>query len=362
MSFDYYLGANTPNGFVSYFEGMTDTVSRLYIIKGGPGCGKSTAMKRVAAMCETAGMAVQRIWCSSDAESLDGVYLPEIDTLYVDGTAPHVIEPKCPGARDGIVNFGDYWDMHALTARRAEIEAVSREVSRCYARMYAYLRAAGELAALYCREARRLAEPERLARRARRISTQNIPARRGAARGRRIDVFMNTLSPGGPVFLQNFADYTVCELHDGIGLYPPVTGEVMENALASGYTVYAAHDPLFPYDAPLHVVIPELRFALLTSGGTFGCPPTGRRRIRLDMMTDSGERKSDAVRRKSDMASYESFIRAAGDALGDAKHLHDDLEALYRPAVDFSAIDALLDRHCEDLLEEFRHKKRDFRS
>ena len=78
--------------------------------------------------------------------------------------------------------------------------------------------------------------------------------------------------------------------------------------------------------------------------------------------SDSGERKSDAVRRKSDMASYESFIRAAGDALGDAKHLHDDLEALYRPAVDFSSIDALLDRHCEDLLEDFRHKKRDFRS
>ena len=136
----------------------------------------------------------------------------------------------------------------------------------------------------------------------------------------------------------------------------------MENALASGYTVYAAHDPLFPYDAPLHVVIPELRFALLTSGGTFGCPPTGRRRIRLDMMTDSVERKSDAVRRKSDMASYESFIRAAEDALGEAKHLHDDLEALYRPAVDFTSIDTLLDRHCEDLLEEFRHRKRDFRS
>ncbi len=362
MSFDYYLGANTPNGFVSYFGGMTDTVSRLYIIKGGPGCGKSTAMKRIAAVCEEAGIAVQRIWCSSDADSLDGVYIPELDTLYVDGTAPHVIEPTCPGARDGIINFGDFWDAYALTARRADIERVSREISRCYARMYSYLCAAGALTGLYYRNARLEADPDRLSRRARRICSQNIPTRRGAPRGRKIDLFLNALSPGGPVFLGDFEGYTVCELHDGMGLYPPVTSEVMENALASGYTVYAAHDPLFPQDAPLHLVIPELQFALLTSGGTFGCPPTGRRRIRLDMMADSGEPKSAAVRRKNDMSSYESFIRSACEALSDAKNLHDELEALYRPAVDFHQIDALLDRHCENTLEEFRHKKRDFQS
>lgn len=362
MSFDYYLGANTPNGFVSCFEGMTDTVSRLYIIKGGPGCGKSTAMKRIAAVCEAAGIAVQRIWCSSDAGSLDGVYLPETDTLYVDGTAPHVIEPKCPGARDGIINFGDYWDQQALTARRGEIERVSGEVSRCYERMYSYLRAAGALAELHGRNARLAADKARLARRARRISSQNIPVRRGAARGRQIDLFLNSLTPEGPAFLGDFTGYTICELHDGVGLYPLVTGEVMEHALTSGYTVYAAHDPLFPRDAPLHLVIPELRFTLLTSGGIFGCPATGHRRIRLDSMTDSGETKSAAIRRKNDHIYFNSFIRAACEALGDAKALHDELEALYRPAVDFTLIDALLDRHCEGILEDLKRRKHDFRS
>lgn len=362
MSFDYYLGANTPDGFVSFFEGMTDAVSRLYIIKGGPGCGKSTAMKRIAAACEAAGMAVQRIWCASDTESLDGVYLPELDTLYVDGTAPHVLEPKCPGARDGILNFGAFWDAAALAARRTEIEKITAEIACCYARMYHYLRAAGALAELYRRSARRQADMDRLARRARRISTQHIPLRRGAERGRRIDFFLNTLSPQGPVFLDNFSDYTVCELHDGAGLHAFLTESVMETALSSGYTVYAAHDPLFPQDSPLHLVIPELRFALLTSGGTFGCPPTGNRRIRLDKMTDSGEPGSAAVRRKNDRWSYEHLLRSAGEALGDAKDLHDELEALYRPAVDFRLIDALVERQIEGLIKEFKRKKHDFRS
>ena len=361
MSFDYYLGANTPNGFVSYFEGMTDTVTRLYIIKGGPGCGKSTAMKRIASTCENAGMSVQRIWCSSDIDSLDGIYLPELDTLYVDGTAPHVIEPKCPGARDGIVNFGDFWDAEALASRRADIEAVSSAVSRCYSRMYHYLRAAGEILSIYYEESRIAADTARLARRARRICTQQIPMHRGAIRGRQIDIYMNSLSAEGPVFLGDLGDYHICELHDGIGLYPYVTEEVLEYALTAGYLVYAAHDPFFPHGAPLHLVIPELQFALFTSGGTFGAPPSGRRRIRLDMMTDSSERKSTAVRRKKDLSSYESFVQSAGEALRDAKQFHDELEALYRPTVDFSAIDRLLDRHCDNLIEEFRHKKRDFR-
>ena len=362
MSFDYYLGANTPNGFISCFEEMTNAVSRLYIIKGGPGCGKSTAMKRIAALCEAADVAVQRIWCSSDTKSLDGVYIPELDTLYVDGTAPHVIEPNCPGARDGILNFGDFWDSCALSAQRLEIERISREISQCYLRMYQYLSAAGALAKIYFQQVRQSVDLERISRRARRISAQQIPVRRGKNRGRQIPVYLNTLSPDGPVFLGVPEDYTICEVHDGYGLYSFVTGPVLEHALTSGYTVYAAHDPLFPNTAPLHLVIPELRFALLTSGGTFGCPPTGRRRIRLDMMTDGSESKPAAIRRKKDRFCYDQSIQAACEALTEAKLLHDELEGIYRPTVDFSRIDAFMDRHCEELLEKLTRRKHDCQS
>ena len=78
MAFEIYLGANTPKGFVSCFSSVTDTASRLYIIKGGPGCGKSTAMRRIAAFCEAEGMETERIRCSSDQDSLDGIRFPEL--------------------------------------------------------------------------------------------------------------------------------------------------------------------------------------------------------------------------------------------------------------------------------------------
>ena len=45
----YLLGANSCEGFVSYFADNYDALSdwRAYIIKGGPGTGKSSFMKYI---------------------------------------------------------------------------------------------------------------------------------------------------------------------------------------------------------------------------------------------------------------------------------------------------------------------------
>ena len=96
----FFLGANSKNGFASLYDGFTDPAGGdfLWVIKGGPGCGKSTFMKRIGAAAEAAGLAAEYILCSGDPDSLDGVYFPEKRIGYADGTAPHVIEAVYPGA------------------------------------------------------------------------------------------------------------------------------------------------------------------------------------------------------------------------------------------------------------------------
>ena len=44
----YFLGANSPQGFYSLYDQLlpTETANAIYIIKGGPGCGKSTLTLR----------------------------------------------------------------------------------------------------------------------------------------------------------------------------------------------------------------------------------------------------------------------------------------------------------------------------
>ena len=45
----YFACANSSRGFCNYFESNLQGLERLYILKGGPGTGKSTLMKEVGA-------------------------------------------------------------------------------------------------------------------------------------------------------------------------------------------------------------------------------------------------------------------------------------------------------------------------
>ena len=82
----FFLGANSRHGFYSFYSELIDLKSddTVYILKGGPGSGKSSLMKRVAAAAEEKGYEVERIFCSSDPDSLDGIIIPELARAVVD--------------------------------------------------------------------------------------------------------------------------------------------------------------------------------------------------------------------------------------------------------------------------------------
>lgn len=67
-------------------------------------------MKKVAEECEKRGLFNEKLWCSSDPDSLDGVFIPEKHCSVCDGTAPHVVEPVFAGAAEQIVNVAALWN------------------------------------------------------------------------------------------------------------------------------------------------------------------------------------------------------------------------------------------------------------
>ena len=87
----YFLGANAPGGFYSLYSELLppEEARAIYILKGGPGCGKSTLMGRVGKRMEEMGVETEYILCSGDPDSLDGLVLPGLRVAIVDGTAPH---------------------------------------------------------------------------------------------------------------------------------------------------------------------------------------------------------------------------------------------------------------------------------
>ena len=76
-SIDFFLGATTPAGFKGYFEPLRhEPGMQMYLIKSGPGCGKSTLMKRLARAAEQRGELTQRIHCASDPGSTGPSWMP----------------------------------------------------------------------------------------------------------------------------------------------------------------------------------------------------------------------------------------------------------------------------------------------
>lgn len=105
----YFASANTGLQFYNLFSNINDDSKKgmLYIIKGGPGTGKSTLMKKLGEYFYNKGEEIEYFHCSSDPSSLDGVRLKNHNIAIVDGTAPHVTEATLPSIKEKIINVGE---------------------------------------------------------------------------------------------------------------------------------------------------------------------------------------------------------------------------------------------------------------
>ena len=131
----YFAAANTHKGFRSYFGELFAPYRKL-VIKAGPGCGKSTLMKKFAQAAEKKGHTVLRYYCSSDTSSLDAVAIPSLSLVILDGTPPHTVEPYLPVACDSLVDLTAFLDSAALSRYRDTASAEQETVSRLYGRAY----------------------------------------------------------------------------------------------------------------------------------------------------------------------------------------------------------------------------------
>jgi hypothetical protein len=118
----YFAAMNTSDGFRNMFPEIFGSLSQLYIIKGGPGTGKSRLMREFINEAEKRGYITEKFLCSSDHASLDGVIIPTLSVGIIDGTAPHVYDPMYPGVRENIIDLGMFWDSGKLREKRAEID------------------------------------------------------------------------------------------------------------------------------------------------------------------------------------------------------------------------------------------------
>ncbi len=91
-----YFGAATVSGAYDYIDNLTEDLEKRYFVKGRPGTGKSTFLKRIAEYAVAAGFDAEVYHCAFDPDSVDMVILRELHLGLFDSTAPHEHFPSRP--------------------------------------------------------------------------------------------------------------------------------------------------------------------------------------------------------------------------------------------------------------------------
>ena len=342
----YFASSNSGEGFKNYYKEVFGRLPRIYVIKGGPGTGKSRFMRDVAKYAESRGWKSENYYCSSDPSSLDGVILMRGGQCVgvLDGTPPHTWELQLPGAREQMIDLGEFWDDDILGARASEIERINEAKKACWKRAYKWLEGCTDM----CDIIRTYGESL--------INERDVVTHAAA---------MLSAIPDGDCFNARTA------LIDSVGMMGRVSSDAFEHCR----TVYAVHDYLLTADILLRALIGEARRKKLKIVVSYD--PIDPRRVD-GVMVESGQVSAVVVKQIApqnceqiymcDMCAsadlnvtdevhraercYEKMLLGAKAVLSDVGNRHFELEQIYVSAMNFDAKQRFTEHFCTKVFGE----------
>lgn len=330
-----FPGSNTPKGFFSFYRYGLKEMNRVFVLKGGPGTGKSTLMRKIAHNISERGYDVELWQCSSDNDSIDGVIIPHLKIAVVDGTSPHSVDPVYPGAVDEIVNLGDHWNRELLYEHRADIIGLTKAISENFAVAY-------EKLAEYKKQYDEYVE--------------------GASAGStKITAFANDII--GEIFNENLSNVRHFfasaitpqgwqgynqELSENLKKRYIISSnnrydvdsllhQVEDAVVLRGHDIDIYHSTLAP-DCYEMIILPQLGYALADGSVPHLNPLPNDTLVELSEFDDTEH-------------PWDDFLESAVSSIAAAKSLHNDLEEYYIKAMRFDEIDAV----CKKVIAEIWH-------
>ncbi len=343
---EFFAGANTRYGFKSIFDECLKSTKRVFILKGSSGCGKSTFMRRIAGKAAVLKMKYDLIRCSADSDSLDGVIVHDLDVAVIDGTAPHVMDVKYPCVRESIINLGQFWNEMKLLPHRDKIIELSDRKSKHYKTAYDYLSAVGKLFD---------------------IKAQLIS---GAILRDKIDGFVFRFAEkimGGEkdkrnmIFSSAFASngLSTITVFDYINTVYRVKGTASEQlmsalervALEKGVAHTVSYSPIDP-TVPDMLYFPETQTMITSLDSQIFKKCNEEKILSTVRFADSNALSAVRVRLRTLEKLINELLLEAKNELHSAKTVHNEIEKIYIPAMDFSLMDEFTFNFIDTLFSE----------
>ena len=350
-----FPGGNTSQGFHSFYDYIiSPEATRIFIIKGGPGVGKSTFMRSIGETMLDMGYDTEFHCCSSDNGSLDGVCIPEIGVALLDGTAPHVVDPKNPGAVDEILHLGDFWDEDRLRKNKTAILDINRRVGRYFQMAYYALKEAKVIRdewESYISEATDFAQINEVTLLMHEEIFSGIrPDFTRAAKSRHL--FASAITPDGSVnyhdtILQDIEKLYIIRGEPGSGK-SALINKLAGQTTALGIDTELYHCSLIPQNIDV-LVIPRLSAAVANLSAPVYFDPNClsnlkvSKEINLSAFLDTETLKNYKDEITGCRLRFEDSFNRAVRRINQAKTEHDLMESYYVPAMDFQAINAKKD-------------------
>lgn len=340
----FFMGANTAEGFKSFFDKIYDeTADKAVLIKGGAGTGKSTLMKKIAASAEREDKGlVEYIHCSSDPNSLDAVIFRNGKNCIIDGTSPHITDPKWPGAVDMIVNMGDYWNEAILKKFKYKIIEIDKRKKKICGEVYRYIEASSDA----CSDIRTICEQfikydkmnlyvDKIKETFPELNEEN---------GGEIQRILYTVTPRGYTgfdeTLSAFSDQ-ITVIDDEYFIADVFMNKIKAVLLNRGYEIYCCRNTL-NFDSGIDaIIIPSLKRSFVVSDFMRKYEGEYSERIDLKQFIKNNELKNFKARISfNKKLCYEMLLQAVSK-LNEIRDLHAMLEEIYVGAMNFEEMDSL---------------------
>lgn len=353
-----FPGGNTSKGFYSFYDHIIpEDADRIFVLKGGPGVGKSSFMRTIGEEFANLGYDIELHYCSSDNRSLDGLVIKKANVALIDGTAPHVVDPKNPGAVDEILNLGEFWNESGLVKDKNDIINYNKQVRMRFFSAYRYLMSAKEM-----QDDIEVILGEG-------VDGEKLNKLKIALRNELVDgvdtinintgtrhLFDSAITPDGlvdyidTIILGNYICYF---LKAGIGtISSEVLSYLAKEYNMKGYAAELYHQPLNP-DRLQTLVIEGLKVAVTVNPKM---ESRAYKTIDLDTVIDASKYEDKAELLAKDREVYGKMMEEGVKRIKLAKLLHDDMEKSYVGSMDFAGVTELRNKTIDRIKTLIKNK------